>query len=99
MTNPVHNIITPVIALRTLWLSVVNATECDTPTEQVFAGWLRAAPFEECTKAIRKSGKKMNTTIAAGVPLLGRTSAARYVSAILGEYRRRTLNRGSHVPS
>jgi hypothetical protein len=96
MTN--HTIVTPEVALRNLWLSIVT-TECDVPELAVFEAWLRAAPFEEVAKGIRKSAKKMGAVIAAGVALQGRTSAARYVSAILGEYRRRTLNRGSHVPS
>ena len=86
MTSTV--ITTPVDALRKLWISCIPE-ECEIPSNQVFGVWLHTAPFEECTKAIRKSGRKMSRVLQAGGQLLGRTSAARYVSAILGEYRRR----------
>jgi hypothetical protein len=75
--------ITPVQALKSLWVSSITP-ECDTPTDEVFTIWLRTATFEEITKAIKKVGKKMARNLAAGIPLLGRTAAARYVSSILG---------------
>ncbi len=74
---------TPVQALKAFWVLTVTP-ECDIPTNDVFTIWLKTASFEEITAAIKKASKKMDRTLAAGIPLLGRTAAARYVSSILG---------------
>lgn len=82
--------ITPVQALRALWVKIMPSTDyCDIPDDSVFVIWLRTAPYEEVTKSISKSSYKFKTLVATGAPMLGRTAPARYVSSIVGAYRKR----------